>query len=866
MFINYIRVVCILLFIKFLGVIDISGNIRAQYVLTLKNDQLELIWKKHPEGWKLDIFNIMADDKWVSIPNPSGQNTLLYTAEQPDSRPAQLFYMNTGQLFPEELYNHKKPQWEETINAVSLNTAGEAFFYYFSKGRKIGSNRLQFEHENSAYKHIVEWWLDPDHHNDIKVSQKLMVKKAGYYSLSSPTLYTIDENNLAWATVPGYFQGKEINKDFVQAYAYGMGIPELPAVFRDRCASTLCPLVTSKSGITYSVIPDPGYSRDPWANDRSTLSEWNIGLSHKNRKSEFAPTLYFPVLGEPQSLLKRGDSVRLDFRYSIIKGNWFEAINHAVYDVYQFKEALALRQSKQSLTDRVEKMHHYLRDPVTSMWNIEAYKNMSIGAQSYLGGAMGATNDAMKNSDYGAMWFLAHSTGDTILLNDVLPYALNFKLAQQIDTGFFKGAIEGQYYLARQKRFVEEWGSVVEPIGVTYYTMLDIGNILLFDPENEDLTEKLKLGAEFLLRTQKSDGSWEVAYDHSTQSAIFKDIPDLRPTFYGLLVAYRLLKEKKYLDAACKGADWFITHAVNAGSFLGVCGDARYSPDFATGQSAQALLDLFDITKTINYKNGAIAAAKIYVNSIYTHPLSTKETKYVKGKPVEDWQITQAGLSFEHGGIFGSANRAGPILLCSHAGLFIRMFELTGEPIFADMARAGAIGRDAFVDPKTSVASYYWNTMNRGAGPYPHHAWWQVGWITDYLLAEAQLRSKGEIIFPRGFVTPKVGPHQTVGFAPGSVYGDSAKFFIKPGFVHPDHPAIDYILAKSVVNDRVYIILQNNRSQETSFRLDLFPHTLKKEISRIRRLPDKAAFSEGALNLTIAGFSQEVIALDLLDI
>ncbi len=45
--------------------------------------------------------------------------------------------------------------------------------------------------------------------------------------------------------------------------------------------------------------------------------------------------------------------------------------------------------------------------------------------------------------------------------------------------------------------------------------------------------------------------------------------------------------------------------------------------------------------------------------------------------------------------------------------------------------------------------------MNKGAGPYPHHAWWQIGWITDYLLAEAQLRSDGQITFPRGFVTPK---------------------------------------------------------------------------------------------------------------
>jgi hypothetical protein len=56
---------------------------------------------------------------------------------------------------------------------------------------------------------------------------------------------------------------------------------------------------------------------------------------------------------------------------------------------------------------------------------------------------------------------------------------------------------------------------------------------------------------------------------------------------------------------------------VKTGSFLGVCGDARYAPDFATGQSAQAFLDLYEITKTEKYKDAAIAAAKIYTTRPY---------------------------------------------------------------------------------------------------------------------------------------------------------------------------------------------------------------------------------------------------------
>jgi hypothetical protein len=822
-----------------------------------------MAWKKNAKGWILSSFSMNKKGKWESLKNLSGENTLLYAAQKPNPDAAQTFEKSTGGGFPEDNYHYQQKQWNESTNAVSLNTAGEAIYFYFQSAKQLTKNHIRFQSETKQATVTSDFVLDERFADDIKVTQHIKIKTAGYYSLATPTLVAVNENQLSWATVPGYFQGNAIQKDFVKAYAYGMGVPELPVVYRERCASTLCPLVSAKNGITISVIPDPGLTRDPWARDSITQTNWFIGLSHKNRKAQLSPTLYYPVLGEEKSLMKKGDTLSYGYRYSFTDGGWFRAINHAVYDVYRFKESLALRQSKQSLTDRVEKMHHYLTDPVTSMWHIEDYKGMKIGAQSYLGGVVGSNKDAMKNADYGAMWYLANATGDPLLKKNVLPYALNFKLAQQIDTGFFKGAIKGQYYLAKSKKFVEEWGEVVEPIAVTYYTMLDIGNVLLFEPDNTQLKADLKNGADFLLRTQKADGGWEVAYDHATQKEIFKDIPDTRPTFYGFIVAYRIMKDPKYLVAARRGADWFLKNAVENGFYTGVCGDARYAPDFATGQSAQALLDLFDLTKDTKYRNAAINVAKVYVNSIYTHPIAGTRIKIVNGMERQDWEIAQSGLSFEHGGIFGSANRNGPIQLCSHAGLFIRMFQLTKEPIFADMARAGAIGRDAFVDQKTSVASYYWQTMNKGSGPYPHHAWWQIGWITDYLMAETEMRSNGKVIFPRGFLTPKVGPHQTYGFTAGKVYGDKASLIITDGAVKPDKPVIDYIVAKSEKKKCYYVMLLNDRVQQTIFTLTLDPEKWEKG-GTIKSIKSLQNGNEAATkHMKLPGFGLNVLAVEL---
>ena len=242
----------------------------------------------------------------------------------------------------------------------------------------------------------------------------------------------------------------------------------------------------------------------------------------------------------------------------------------------------------------IQAMHRYVIEDSTSLWRTEQFEGYEIGAQAYLGGVLGFYKDAMKNSDYGAMWMLTTIAHDSVLRRTRLPYARNFKLTQQQQTpGFFQGAAVGQYYLSKRAQFTEEWGLYVEPIGLTYYIMLDLGNILLFRPDDDTLRENLRLGAEKLLDWQHADGHWEVAYDRASHAPRFTRLQDLRPTFYGLLVAYRILGDERYLDAARRGADWFVENATERGHFLGVCGDLRFVPDFATGQSVQALLDLF---------------------------------------------------------------------------------------------------------------------------------------------------------------------------------------------------------------------------------------------------------------------------------
>jgi hypothetical protein len=787
---------------------------------SLANGVLNLEWVNSAKGYQLNKISVFDKGAWVDLSaKPSGAFSVLYAADSASLGPNTA--LEKAGNFPESIYRYVVPIWKQATASIPMNTAGQAIHFYPDQG-KGNQKELTFQKEMEQFILTSSWAFDARYPNDIKVTVKLKARQAGYYSIASPELALFDKNNFKWATVPGVFQGNQLNANFVNAYAYGQGVPDVPVVVRERIASTLSPLVQNNQNITLAVIPEPGTDRDPWSFDNKTHGKWNVGLSVLNRKGNLMPTVYHPVLGQEKSYLAKNDSIGFSFRYTIKAADWFEVMKHAANDVYQFKDVLVLKKTNASLTDRIFRMANYVVDDSLSMWQLTQYKNLQIGAQKYLGGVYGSEKDAMKNSDYGAMWMLARLTGNPKLISARLPYARNFKIAQQHPTkDFFYGASEGQYFLQNSKKFTEEWGPYTEPIGTTYYLMMDIGNMLLFDNQDQKLRAGLKLAADKLLSWMKPDGSWEVAYDNKTAEPMFRDISDLRPTFYGLLIGYKLLGDKKYLEAAKKGADWYITNAINKGAFIGVCGDTRFAPDFATAQGVQALLDLYDVDNDLKYKNAAIAAAKIYTASIYTHPIPTSQEKWVEGVKRQDWEISQAGLSFEHGGIVGSANHHGPILLASHAGMFIRMFSLTKDSLFLTMSRAAAWGRDAFVDQKTGVASYYWDVMNKGAGPYPHHAWWQIGWITDYLMSELELRSRGQISFPRGFITPKVGPHQSYGSAPGKVYGNPASLKLIAGLLKSDNPYLEHITAIDKEQRTCFLMLMNNSINQLSTTIHL---------------------------------------------
>lgn len=817
--------------------------------ITLANDQLKLQWEKGPDGWKLSVCAAKSGKAFLSFGDASGAYHLISSPTKPSDTALRILDNGKPVAFPEKTFRYVYPDFQRAISAVPMNRAGKHIKFFPSFAQKNG-NSVTFKQQNKEGLLEATWNLDEKYAGDILIRLKFTAAADGYYSLASPSISTIKEDHLKWACVPGYFQGNFIQKSFPLSYAYAQGLPAYPVLCRESTITTMATIMTGKNGLTMAVIPTPGQDRNAYEKNAVThFSKWKIALSHMNSASQLTPTAYHPVLGEDGSFLKKGESTEFSLRVTLQKGDWYSVYKHAVYDIYKLKHFFELEENTRSLTERLLKQYDYVLDDKTALWNKETYQGKTITAQSYLGGVAGADRDAMKNSDIGAVWMLARLTNDPLLYQNRIPYIRNFKILQQNTDGFFKGAVAGQYYLAKKKIFTEEWGSHFEPIGVTYYTMMDLGNILLFEKDDAELKSLLRNGADRLLDWQRSDGSWVIAYDRQTQKPIYTDLQDLRPTFYGLVVAYKILKDRKYLDAAIKGAQWLVQNATAKGSFVGVCGDARFVNDFATIQCAGGFLDLYEITGDKQYLAAAVATAKIYTTSIYTHPIPTTAIKTLKNQSLQDWQLSQVGLNFEHGGTMGSAVNAGPILLTSHCSLFLKLYSLTKDSLFLDLGRIGALGKDAFVNKTTGIASYYWKRFDEGSGSFPHHAWWQIGWIYDYLVAEAELRSEGKISFPRGFMTPKVGPHKPVGFEYGIINGSKVNLIIRKGLVQIDNPNIDYLTALSQNGQELYIVLLNSQSRKNNFNINIDPAVLTWKLSAGQQHAELAPFGYQVLKI-----------------
>jgi hypothetical protein len=87
--------------------------------------------------------------------------------------------------------------------------------------------------------------------------------------------------------------------------------------------------------------------------------------------------------------------------------------------------------------------------------------------------------------------------------------------------------------------------------------------------------------------------------------------------------------------------------------------------------------------------------------------------------------------------------------------------------------------------------------------------------------------SSGQIEFPHGFITAKVGSHVPYGFAPGKVYGKTVNLWQPRSLVKIADPEIDYFTATSTDGSELFVIMISESSEDKVVSLQLNPRELR---------------------------------------
>jgi hypothetical protein len=117
-------------------------------------------------------------------------------------------------------------------------------------------------------------------------------------------------------------------------------------------------------------------------------------------------------------------------------------------------------------------------------------------------------------------------------------------------------------------------------------------------------------------------------------------------------------------------------------------------------------------------------------------------------------------------------------------------------------------------------------------------------------------------------MTPKVGPHRTFGFAPGTIFGHQADLIFRQGMLKCDNADLEFIAALSGDKKTLYLLAINQSPDMASGTLGI---DLSKLSARAKWTGERVLQGavpvvtrpDGRMNLTLPAWGMQVIALEL---
>jgi hypothetical protein len=646
---------------------------------------------------------------------------------------------------------------------------------------------------------VVTWQLGPGG-SDLSITANCMADRTGNYSLGFLSFGPSTRTQASFDLLPPLVQFQRL--------------PAAPKLFTSSVTPQPLALVQRTfSGltqpVTFGVVAEPTKFAFEWPAQRNA----EYGFSILNTDGTVQPAIFSPILGLKNSLVSTGAMLSASWRIVAKLGDWKAGLEYAsgeVLGVTDYRQPY-----RSSLTHSLLNMFDLMEDDDHDGWNNFLKGHIQIESEStvthpspltYLSASVLTHNESLYQAR--SLQTLEYSLSRprqhfaiTVTTNMPSGYITTNSTVITVPSTFDGTAYwQGAYHLLGR---LDPWIATLAVTngGVRY----DVGSSAI--PRWLEKMGQYRLNpSEALLQQIQTDCNAWLNSEFVTAKTNPVNISSFYhfgfyPFWWGLLDLYELTTNATYLSYAEEGA--FHTMAGIFSHPLGPPGNVTANP----GGSWQT-------NWTIWWKDDT--------RSRLGWPRSAGDTPE---RQVPGWLVSPVGYTLEQPTTYYQTGPADQpfnlIMMASWAPHLLRLYRYTGRDIYQTYARNAMIGRfsnepgyylrgftDMFHDPQ-----YPW------VGPdvtsfYYHHFQARMGFVIDYLMAQAELMSQGQIAFPWAKQFGYVWFTSRAFGTPGTMYGETG---LRPWFdraaAQVDTEQVDYLLARGT--DSFWVVLMNQSNAPT---------------------------------------------------
>jgi len=646
----------------------------------------------------------------------------------------------------------------------------------------------------------VRWSLDPDDPCTLRVQARFTAKVNGSYTLGFSAFTPTAREQVAFVQLPPLYQFQRLPET---ANLLCNTLTPHPLVLAQ------VPWLAGGAPLSLVVTAEPDDLPFEWPNATNAV----CGFSLLNGRAQVQPSFFSPVLGSSRSFLAAGETRVIRWRMMTRPADWKETLEACclnILKVTDYREPLGA-----SLTEAVLNMTDLMMNDEYGGWD----------------------NDLRGFYDIESATMGKHAAPLALLSAALLSRSETFWQARALPTLEFLLSRKGSDILqSGTNRLGQPVKQQIAVPGSFYGTACWEGALRLTGGLNPWLRDVALPAGKFRhARSYNSSAPWTE-----------------------MLAAHRLAPDLVRLEAVTADADDWLAKAVY--------GRQTQPVDFSTFYNISFypywwdVIDLFEATGNTNYLAAAVEGAYHTIAGQWSHPRAPdgevtvhpdgsqvtyhriwhkndrlfrlgwpRQPNDTPTRSVPAWQVSPVGLGLEQPSTYtafpGAMNN---IMQSTWAPHLLRVFRYTNREILRTFARNSVIGRFAnypgyYLTCFTDLVhdpNYPYN------GPditsiYYHHIPVHYAFAMDYLVADAEVRSGGQITFP--WVKQKnyaLFNNRVYTAEPGTVYSDRrAVLWIERGLVTTDLQT-DWLAARSP--DRFWVMLMNQtRAPRTvSVKLD----------------------------------------------